>query len=72
MTKHVKNQKTARPELPAFIDYKNVELLRAYLTVFGRIVPRYFSGTTLKQQKQLATAIKRAREMGLLPYTSRF
>lgn len=72
MTKKVKHQKTARPELPARIDYKNVELLRAYLTVFGRIVPRYYSGISLRQQRQLSLAIKRARQMGLLPYTSKY
>lgn len=72
MTKHVKSQKTERPALPAFIDYKDVELLRSYLTVFGKIVPRYYSGVSLAQQRQLARAIKRAREMALLPYTSKF
>ncbi|MFT7183948.1 MAG: small subunit ribosomal protein S18 [Oceanicoccus sp.] len=72
MAKTVKNQKTKRPELPAVIDYKDVELLRAYLSVFGRIVPRYFSGATLKQQRNLARSIKLAREMALLPYTSKY
>ncbi len=72
MTKKVKVQKTPRPELPAVIDYKNIELLRSYLTVFGRIVPRYYSGVSLKQQKQLSNAVKRAREMALLPYTSKY
>ena len=72
MTKFVSNQNTARPKLPEHIDYKNVELLRSYLTVLGRIVPRYYAGTTLKQQKMLTLAIKRAREMGLLPYTSKY
>ena len=72
MSKKVSHQKTARPELPKFIDYKNVELLRSYLTVFGRIVPRYYSGVSLKQQRTLSKAIKRAREMSLLPYTSKY
>lgn len=72
MTKFVKNQKTPRPELPKFIDYKNVGLLRAYLDTFGRIVPRYYSGVSLKQQKNLARAIKLAREMGMLPYTRKY
>lgn len=69
MTKKVKVQKTARPELPAYIDYKDFGVLRNYLSVFGRIVPRYYSGISLKQQKRLARAIKRARQMGLLAYT---
>lgn len=72
MAKKVKVQKTKRPELPAFIDYKDVETLRAYLTVIGKIVPRYYSGTTLRQQKQLSNAVKIAREMALLPYTSKY
>lgn len=69
MAKKVKVQKTARPELPSYIDYKDLGVLRGYLSVFGRIVPRYYTGISLKQQKQLARAIKRARQMGLLTYT---
>jgi len=72
MTKKVQVIKTERPELPAYIDYKDTEILRGYLTVIGKIVPRYFSGISLKQQKRLSLAIKRSREMGMLPYTSKF
>jgi len=72
MTKKVQNQRTKRPELPAVINYKDVELLRAYLSVFGRIVPRYYTGVTLKQQRSLSRAIKLARQMALLPYTSKY
>ena len=50
------------------IDYKDTEFLKKYLTKFNKIIPRYYSGTTLKNQKKLATAIKRARYMALLPY----
>lgn len=50
------------------IDYKDTELLKKYLTKFNRIVPRFYSGTSLKNQKKLAQAIKRARYMALLPY----
>lgn len=69
MTKRVKVQKTARPQVPVIVDYKDLAILRGYLSVFGRIVPRYYNGVSLKQQKQLSLAIKRAREMALLPYT---
>ena len=69
MTKHVKVQKKPRSVLPAYIDYKDLAVLRSYLSVFGRIVPRYYTGISLKQQKKLSLAIKRAREMALLPYT---
>lgn len=72
MTKKVKVQKTKRPEVPAVVDYKDLDLLRGYLSVFGRIVPRYYTGVSLKQQKQLAMAIKRAREMALIPYTRKY
>lgn len=50
------------------IDYKDTELLKKFLTKFNRIVPRYYSGTTLKNQKKIAQAVKRARYMALLPY----
>ena len=54
------------------IDYKDTELLRKYLTKFNKIVPRYYSGVSLKNQKKLAVAIKRARYMALLPYVLDF
>ena len=54
------------------IDYKNVELLKNYTTKFGKIVPRYYSGVSLKNQKKLAKAIKRARVMALIPFVKRF
>ncbi|GAB0174398.1 MAG: hypothetical protein HHAS10_02770 [Candidatus Altimarinota bacterium] len=50
------------------IDYKDTTLLKQYLTKFNRIVPRYYSGVSLANQKKLAQAIKRARYMALLPY----
>ncbi len=54
------------------IDYKNVELLKKYITKFGKIVPRYYSGVTLKNQKKLSKAIKRARIMALLPFVKSY
>lgn len=54
------------------IDYKNTELLSQYLTKFGKIVPRYYSGVSLKNQKKLSAAIKRARIMALLPFVKGF
>jgi small subunit ribosomal protein S18 len=50
------------------IDYKDTTFLKKYLTKFNRIIPRYYSGTSLRKQKKLAVAIKRARYMALLPY----
>jgi small subunit ribosomal protein S18 len=54
-----------------YIDYKNIKLLRRYISKHGKIVPRYYTGVSLKYQKALAKAIKRAREMGLMAYTSK-
>lgn len=54
------------------IDYKNVELLKKYITKFGKIVPRYYSGVSLKNQKKLAQAIKRARIMSLIPFVKSY
>ncbi|PZM82338.1 30S ribosomal protein S18 [Candidatus Gracilibacteria bacterium] len=54
------------------IDYKNVELLKKYITKFGKIAPRYYTGVSLKNQKKLAREIKKARVMALLPFVKRF
>lgn len=54
------------------IDYKNTELLKNYITKFGKIVPRYYTWASLKNQKKLANAIKKARVMALLPFVKRF
>ncbi len=51
------------------IDYKDLEILKAFVTETGKIVPSRVSGTKAKYQRQLATAIKRARYLSLLPYT---
>lgn len=50
------------------IDYKNIDLLKKYITKFGKITPRYYSGVCLKNQKKLAKEIKKARIMALLPF----
>lgn len=50
------------------IDYKDVDLLRQFITERGKILPRRVTGLTAKQQRQLAVAIKRARIMALLPF----
>ncbi len=50
------------------IDYKDVARLRRYISERGKILPRRQTGTCAKCQRQLALAIKRARELALLPY----
>ena len=52
-----------------YIDYKDIDTLKAYITETGKIVPSRITGTNAKYQRQLATAIKRARFLALLPYT---
>ncbi len=51
------------------IDYKDVDLLKDFITEQGKIIPSRITGTRAHYQRQLATAIKRARFLALLPYT---
>ena len=51
------------------IDYKDLEILKQYVSETGKIVPSRITGTKAKYQRQLATAVKRARYLALLPYT---
>lgn len=51
------------------IDYKDLELLKGFITETGKIVPSRITGTKARYQRQLSTAIKRARYIALLPYT---
>jgi len=52
------------------IDYKDTGKLRKYVTERGKILPRRISGNCAKHQRQLTTAIKRARAIALLPFTA--
>ena len=51
------------------VDYKDLELLKAYISETGKIVPSRITGTKAKYQRQLAKAVKRARYLSLLPYS---
>ena len=53
------------------IDYKDLETLRNYVTETGKIVPSRITGTKAIYQRQLGTAIKRARFLALLPFTDK-
>ena len=53
-----------------FIDYKDPEFLKKFLNEQGKILPRRLTGTSLKYQRKVATAIKRARHLALLPYVT--
>ena len=56
------------PDAPK-IDYKDLETLKGYVSESGKIVPSRITGTKARYQRELATAIKRARYLALLPYT---
>ncbi len=53
------------------VDYKDITTLRRYISSYGKIVPRRKNGVCAKHQRKLATAIKRARIVALLPFTTR-
>ncbi len=52
------------------IDYKDINSLKKYITEKGKILPRRITGNCAKHQRQLTRAIKRARQVALLPYTT--
>ncbi len=54
-----------------YIDYKDIELLKKFLSPHGKIMAKKRTGVSSKYQRQLALAVKRARYMGLLPYVAR-
>lgn len=53
-----------------YIDYKNTSLLRDFLNDKAKIIPRRINGNCAKHQRMVKVAIKRARQMALLPYTN--
>lgn len=58
-----------KPDDP--IEYKDVELLRKFITERGKILPRRITGLTAQQQRDLTRAIKRARLLALLPFVNK-
>ena len=61
-------QKNSPIALNKKIDYKDIELLKLFITEQGKILPRRATGITVQQQRQLAKAIKRARILALIPF----
>ena len=53
-----------------FIDYKDPEFIKKFLNEQGKILPRRITGTSVKFQRKVATAVKRARHLALLPYVT--
>ncbi len=54
-----------------YVDYKDWQLIKRFTSSYGKIVPKRRNGACSKHQRKLATAIKRARHMALLPYVSK-
>lgn len=59
-----------RQLLPDYVDWKNVDFLREFVPERGKIMPRRISGISAKDQRRIATAIKRARSMAMLPFVA--
>ena len=53
------------------VDYKDIDLLKDFSTENGKLIPARITGTKSKYQRQLGTAVKRARFLALLPYTDK-
>lgn len=58
-------------ENAVFIDYKDAKMLRNYLTERGKIIPARMTGNCAKHQRELTIAIKRARNLALLPFVEK-
>ena len=65
-----KRQKVSPISINQKIDYKDIDLLKLFITEQGKILPRRATGVTVQQQRQIAKAIKRARILSLLPYVA--
>ena len=63
-------QKLAPIGINQKINYKDIDLLKLFITEQGKILPRRATGVTVQQQRQIAKAIKRARILSLLPYVA--
>jgi len=63
-----KKQKSSPLSLEQKIDYKDIDLLKLFVSEQGKILPRRATGVTVQQQRQISKAIKRARVLSLLPF----
>tara|TARA_S200000501_G_scaffold338004_1_gene344527 strand:- start:805 stop:1029 length:225 start_codon:yes stop_codon:yes gene_type:complete len=71
MSKYFKKQKFCKftKEGISEIDYKDLNLIKEYITETGKILPSRITGTKAKFQRQISTAVKRARYLALIPYS---
>lgn len=67
---NVKTTKKVRKVIDGYIDYKDSKQLQKFLTDQGKIIPRRITGLTAKQHRELVVAIKRARQLAILPFVS--
>lgn len=72
--KRMRKSRKRKPFLDevTYVDYKDVRLLRKFMTDRGKITPRRITGATAKQQRMLANAIKRARILALVPFVKEY
>tara|TARA_B110000908_G_C10025510_1_gene344865 strand:+ start:380 stop:598 length:219 start_codon:yes stop_codon:yes gene_type:complete len=66
----IKKQRFALIGTNQKIDYKDIDLLKLFITEQGKILPRRATGVTVQQQRKIAKAIKRARILSLLPFVA--
>ncbi len=57
-------------DIPSYFDYKDAKTLLRFINIYGQIEPAAKTGLSAKQQRQLATAIKRARHLALMPFVA--
>jgi small subunit ribosomal protein S18 len=69
--RYKKKPNPLNPEGIVYIDYKDVNLLQRFMSDRSRLKARRMTGADVQQQREIATAVKNAREMALLPYTKR-
>lgn len=62
--------KRFKKDTPVYFDYRDVKTLSRYINIYGQIEPIVKTGLSAKQQRQLATAIKRARHLSLMPFVA--
>ncbi len=70
LRKPKKKQNPLKAAKVSYIDYKDTNLLRKFISDRGKIRARRVTGVSVQEQRQIAAAIKNAREMALLPYTT--
>ena len=70
MSPWAKYMKRFKKDAPVYFDYRDVKTLSRYINIYGQIEPIAKTGLSAKQQRQLATAIKRARHLALMPFVA--